>query len=457
MAVKLLGVLGVIVFALASTVVGGRLLWVARRTREAPELAMGLAFVVSGAIGFPLLIAGQAALQASGPNATTHLLMALGAGFTFSGYVGLGVGCWRIFRPAARWPLVPIALGTLVLLAVCTLVATSSTPAEAPRRELVTWGGVFVGALTFAWNAAESLLLHAQLRRRRALGLADPAVVNRVLMWSVGTLAALGMTLHGLLLRVLLGPVVADGHRLVSSLFGLVAAVAIWLAFFPPAAYRRRFAASVSALLAALALSGSGCATGYVTYYEPPLKAAAPVPHADPYVRPPPPAGVRLAGGSFSVGCTNLRKFVLLPFPWLRRGFRPDEVQIEVAFAHEPKLAVIDVASVSLTLEGRTLAPFRVAYEGRRPAPVHLETVVLPTRDRYKLTEPQLITFHFKTEPGGADDFRIDLGEITVDGARTRVGPLTFSREGQFVFYRMPKKNKPGGPREEFEPLPEPL
>jgi hypothetical protein len=437
-------------------VVGGRLLWVARRTREAPELAMGLAFVVSGAIGFPLLIAGQAALQANGPNPTSHLFMALGAAFTFSGYVGLGVGCWRIFRPAARWPLVPITAGTLVLLAVCTLVATSSTPAEAPRRELVMWGGVCIGALTFAWNATESFLLYAQLRRRLALGLADPEIVNRVLMWGAGTVAAFGMTLHGLLLRALLGPVVSDGHRLVSSLFGLVAAVAIWLAFFPPAAYRRRFTRAVTSLLAALALTSGGCATGYVTYYEPPLAGAAPVAHADPYMRPPPPAGVTLAAGSLSVACTNIRKFVLLPIPWLRRGFRPDEVQIEVAFAHEPKQAVIDTAAVSLTLEGRTLAPFRVAYEGRRPPPVHIETVVLPTRDRYKLTEPQLITFWFKTEPGGADDFRLDLGEITVDGARTRVGPLRFSREGQFVFYRMPRKNKTA-PREEFEPIPEPL
>lgn len=446
---KLLGVLGVLAFALASTVVGGRLLWVARRTREAPELAMGLAFVVSGAIGFPLLIGAQAIQQASGSNATSHLLMAFGAGFTFSGYVGLGVGCWRIFRPAARWPLVPIAVGTLALLAVCTLVATSSSIGEAPRRELVMWGGVFIGALTFAWNATESFLLYAQLRRRLALGLADPEIVNRVLMWGAGTVAAFGMTVHGLLLRVLLGPVVSDEHRVVSSLFGLVAAIAIWLAFFPPAAYRRRFAATVSALLAAIALTGTGCATGYVTYYEPPLKGAGPVPHEDPYVRPPPPAGVTLAGGSLSVGCTNMRKFVLLPIPWLRRGFRPDEVLIEVAFAHEPSVAVIDVSSVALTLEGRTLAPFRVSYEGRRPAPVYLETIVLPTRDRYKLTDPKLLTFHFKTEPGGADDFRIDLGEITVDGARTRVGPLTFSREGQFVFYRLPKKNKPA-PRQEF-------
>jgi hypothetical protein len=177
------------------------------------------------------------------------------------------------------------------------------------------------------WAHPERVLDESARNATSAFARMEPAVVNRVLMWSVGTLAAFGMTVHGLLLRVLLGTVVSDGHRLVSSLFGLVAAVAIWLAFFPPAAYRRRFAATASVLLAALALTSGGCATGYVTYYEPPLKGAAPVPHADPYMRPPPPAGVTLGAGSLSVACTNIRKFVLLPIPWLRRGFRPDEVR----------------------------------------------------------------------------------------------------------------------------------
>lgn len=440
---KLLGVLEVLAFALASTVVGGRLLWLARRTGEAPELAMGLAFLASGAAGFPLLMVAQIVQQASGPTAATHLLLVLGAASTYTGYVGLAVGCWRIFRSAARWPLAPIAAGGAALLGALSVVAASPGAGRAATRELAFWSGICVGTLTFAWNAAESFRLHAQLRRRRALGLADAAVVNRVLLWGVGSAAAFAMTVHGLVLRVLAGPVVADGHRLVSSLFGLVAAVAIWLAFFPPAAYRRRFLSAASALLALLPLAGSGCATGYVTYYEPPLAGGRPVPHDDPYTKPPPPAGVTLAAGSLSVGCANIRKFVLLPIPWFRRGFRPDELHFEVAFHHEPEVAVVDTSAVSLTLEGKTLKPFRVAYEGRRPAPVYLETVELPTRDRYKLSEPQRLLLHFKTEPGGADALRLDLGEVTVDGARTRVGPLTFSREGQFVIYRMPRRNQP--------------
>jgi hypothetical protein len=440
--VKLLGVLGVLAFTLASSVVGGRLLWVARRTREAPELAMGLAFLSSAAVGFPLLTAAQILQQASGSTAVSHWLMVLGAAFTFTGYVGLGVGCWRIFRPDARWPLAPLAAAALALLGALSVVASSAGAESAATRETAFWSGVFVGTLTFAWNAAESFRLYAQLRRRLALGLADPAVANRVLLWGVGSAAAFAMTIHGLLLRALGGNIVADGHRLVSSAIGLVAAVAIWLAFFPPAAYRRRFLSSAAVLLALLPLA-NGCATGYVTYYEPPLAGARPVPHDDPYMKPPPPAGVTLGAGALSIGCTNIRKFVLLPIPWFRRGFRPDEVHIEVAFHHDPEVAVVDTSAISLTLEGKTLKPIRVAYEGRRPAPVYLETVVLPTRDRYKLSEPQRLLLHFKTEPGGADDFRLDLGEVMVDGAKTRVGPLTFSREGQFVIYRMPRKRQP--------------
>lgn len=440
---ELLGVLGVVAFALACTAVGGRLLWVARRTREAPELAMGLAFIASGAAGFPLLTAAQILGLTAGPTATSHLLMVLGTAFTYTGYVGLAVGCWRIFRPAARWPVAPIAAGSLALLAALAGVTASAGAERLATRDLAFWSGLGVGALTFAWNASESFLLHGQLRRRLALGLADAAVVNRVLLWGVGCVAAFAMTTHGIVVRVLSGPVVPEGHRVVSSLIGLGAAVAIWLAFFPPAAYRRRFLSAASALLALLPLAGGGCATGYVTYWEPPLAGARPVPHDDPYMKPPPPAGVTLAAGALSVGCPNIRKFVLLPIPWFRRGFRPDEVQIEVAFHHDPEIAVVDTSAMSLTLEGKRLVPFRVAYEGRRPAPVYLETVVLPTRDRYKLTDPQRLLLYFKTEPGGADDFRLELGEIAVDGSRARVGPLTFSREGQFVIYRLPRKSRP--------------
>jgi rRNA maturation protein Nop10 len=195
-------------------------------------------------------------------------------------------------------------------------------------------------------------------------------------------------------------------------------------------------------LLTAFALTGAGCASGYVTYYEPTLAGAAKLPHADAYMRPPPPAGVELAGGTLAVGCTNIRKFILLPIPWFRRGFRPPEYEIQLTFRGEPSEAVIDTTAVTLRMDGKTIAPSKVSYQGERPAPTYVETIVLPTLNRYRLEAPRVVTFSFRTDAREAKKFQLTLGEVTVDGARTLVPPIAFSREGQFVAYRFAKKKK---------------
>jgi hypothetical protein len=238
---RAIGLLGVLAFTVASALVGVRLLRLAGRTRQAPELAMGLAFALSASLGFPLLTAAAVVAQGGGSAGLANALMVTGTFATYAGYVGLGIGCWRIYRPGARWPIAPIAAGALALLAAAAAVAATPGNEELETRNAAFWSGIGIGSLTFAWNACESFALHAQLRRRLALGLADPEVVNRVLMWGIGSLAAFAMTVQGLVQRT---AVVSDGQRLLSSAIGLVAAVAIWLAFFPPAAYRRRFAAA---------------------------------------------------------------------------------------------------------------------------------------------------------------------------------------------------------------------
>jgi hypothetical protein len=239
---QILGLLGVAAFSLACAVVGIRLLRLASRTRQIPERVMGLAFVASGAVGFPLLTAAELS-SAAGAETVARLLANLGTVSLFTGYLGLGIGCWRIYRPAARGPLVPLTAGTLLILAASAVILANSDLRAGGLRDLAFWSGVATGSAAFGWNACESFALYAQLRRRLALDLVEPEVANRVLMWGIGSSAAFAMTLHGLATRVLVGHVSGDGHRLVSSGFGLIAAIAIGLAFFPPAAYRRRFAA----------------------------------------------------------------------------------------------------------------------------------------------------------------------------------------------------------------------
>ena len=196
-------------------------------------------------------------------------------------------------------------------------------------------------------------------------------------------------------------------------------------------------------LLVVSAITESGCAWGYVTYFQPELKGAPPVVHADPYMRPPPPSGAELVKGSVSVDCTNIRKFVFLPFPWLRRGFRPAELQVELTFEGEPAQVQVDLGSVAASLNGVSSWPARIEYEGRRPAPRYVETVQLRNNGSpATLYAPTKLVFSFATEAGDADEFKMSIGALKIDGARVLVPPVAFSREGDFVSYHLPKKNK---------------
>jgi len=60
-----------------------------------------------------------------------------------------------------------------------------------------------------------------------------------------------------------------------------------------------------------------------------------------------------------------------------------------------------------------------------------------------EIFDPRLVTFTFHTEIGDAEELRMSLGEISVDVTRTLLPPLAFSREGQFVVYRLPQKEVP--------------
>ena len=194
------------------------------------------------------------------------------------------------------------------------------------------------------------------------------------------------------------------------------------------------------ALLAACAVAQHGCGVGYVTYFEPELRGARALPHRDPYTRPPPPAAVEVAPGPVSVGSPNLRKFLLLPIPWLRWSFFPRELQVELAFHGEPSAAVLDVGAVLATLDGKPVAPAKIEYQGARPAPEYVRTIALPSRGRIRLEDPRAVVFTYRAEARDADELRIQFGELSVDGRRAAVPSVAFTREGQFVVYRRPKK-----------------
>jgi len=146
---------------------------------------------------------------------------------------------WRVFRRGSIW-----ATCLAGLLAVALFVSYFGFPftrihaATAMDR---LWYDVFAVARTIclAWGSVESLVYHRGARRRLRLGLADPLVTDRFLLWGIGlaaTATLMGSTLWASALGV--DPSI-PAWVLTESLLGLMGAVPIWLTFFPPNAYRR--------------------------------------------------------------------------------------------------------------------------------------------------------------------------------------------------------------------------
>ena len=237
----LLGLIGFASFIGVSLVVGVRLLGLARRTGELPELAIGANFVLAGAIGYSLLIAAE----------SLHLFAGRSAGVgSFAGVTGISLGAALIglfsqrgFRPgnrAFRATLAALA-GWLALGVYGSWILHVAGEGGGAGAWLGHWApnlGIFAA---YGWSSFESLRYYAMMRRRVSLGIADPLVANRFLLWGLGTLAVSAVTLLHLAVQIF------GSYELPSSLLGVVsvlvlaAAIAEWLAFFPPAAYRRRY------------------------------------------------------------------------------------------------------------------------------------------------------------------------------------------------------------------------
>ena len=228
--------------SLALLGLGGRLLRLARRTGKAPERWLGLAFACAGASAWLLPLAASEGLAAAHAQR-----IALAAQVGLTGAVALlAVFTWRAFRPDSRRA---AALAALVIAAnagACLALVASGAALPSGPLGLVA---VLARCAALVWLFGESTRYAARMRRRLALGLADPVVANRFLLWSIWTGALAAIPLFVLVLRATGAleppapgaplPAAARAALAVLAAGGGLAAAAGWLAFFPPAAYRR--------------------------------------------------------------------------------------------------------------------------------------------------------------------------------------------------------------------------
>lgn len=225
-------------FVLVSAVMGTRLLLLARRSGAVPELALGLAFFLVGAIGYPL---GLGAVLPGMPEAPARALFALSQLATGVGSAAVFVFTRSVFRPEERWAR-GIVRGAALLLAVQTAFsverALSGDTAQFAVPDLGFSVRQAVTAFSYGWTAIEAFRYRALLLRRLAIGLADVEVVNRFLLWAIAGVGAFAGSAT-MSAASLLGALPWQDPLAITAvgLGGLTSAICAWLAFMPPRAY----------------------------------------------------------------------------------------------------------------------------------------------------------------------------------------------------------------------------
>jgi hypothetical protein len=222
-------------FVCVNFVVGLRLLLLARRTHEVVELAIGAA-TFAGGIGYFFYVVAIATPLASGALRFPAFVAAIS--FLDLGVVFHLLGVWRVFRPGRRWAVAVFASGAAAL-AVHWVVAIVHYDPSGARGTLAFWLFNGIAAAGYAWSAVECLRYHAILRKRARIGLAEPEMVHRVLLWGCAGGAALLLMGLAMLNRSLHETGIDPRIMLGQSLLGIFGSFSIWLAFFPPAAYLR--------------------------------------------------------------------------------------------------------------------------------------------------------------------------------------------------------------------------
>jgi hypothetical protein len=241
-----------LLFVLTCSAVGVRLLWLAKGGGGRPALLCGNGFSLIAILGFPLGVLSGQGIAAVGEVVLPLAIVSLLANLL--GISSFFVFTVNVFRPNALWAhtLAGAAIACMGMACVAMVAAIAMAPASASSFE-ITWGwsATFnaMCILCFAWMGSEGMFEWWKSRRRLALGLSDPVVSNRLLMWGVFGLSTTLLCL--VLLAVLLSgqPTATSATaQLAQAFFGLVSSGAATLAFFPPPAYlaklRRKLVAS---------------------------------------------------------------------------------------------------------------------------------------------------------------------------------------------------------------------
>lgn len=228
---------------LVGWLVTARLFALARRSRQEPERLLALAFGGLFCVGYPLAGASRApGLVGTNEGA---LLFAFGALGMVVGIVALGRFPRVVFRPAAGWAhalsLAITLLGAGGGLGAVVAVAGAETRTDMiARMQVPAIALVSAVLLSYLWNALESIRYWRIMKRRVAIGLAQPETTHRFLLWGLSAILSVAMAGMILGIRASGAPIMSPVPMAIIAASACFTSCCWYLAFFMPDAYRRR-------------------------------------------------------------------------------------------------------------------------------------------------------------------------------------------------------------------------
>lgn len=235
------GGIAMLLFIGTCSTVGVRILLLFLKTRGAAELYCGLGFLLIGLLGYPSLLAsGVGRMTVGEANIPLHLF---GMAATCSGIGFFYAFTAAAFRGKAPWTQsLTWASASMVgtsFFGTCYSLLTAD-PSMNSYEVVKTWSVVLqVPTIAcFAWTAYEGFLQWGMARRRVAIGVGNPLIANRFLLWGSFGAATLLLTLLFSLAQLL--GIVTSTHTALhtcAALLGSGASLAVYLSFFPPKRY----------------------------------------------------------------------------------------------------------------------------------------------------------------------------------------------------------------------------
>lgn len=239
-----------------SFLVGLWLLRLSRRSPGGPEIWLALYFLVAAFLGMGLanivyMSWGDPSLAL--PQPLTTILHALYLFGVTAGMACLYVFTRLTFRPDAGWARLLVAGVVLTMVVGYAGIGLADGFRIRVLPGVAHWITWAARTSVFLWMLVESLTYWARLRRRLRLGLADPMVTNRFLLWGIWASTTLLLGLIDPLSRIWYVSRAGNTEQWIPEvgspvLMVLVASSAalsvivmgtVYLTFFPTAGYRR--------------------------------------------------------------------------------------------------------------------------------------------------------------------------------------------------------------------------